>query len=125
MKAKYQQEQSVLEKVSQECASWCEGVGDTFQRCCVFSVQRKASLQEAMTGDISDTRRRDVEEELVEVERKIQKVIEEQEHYQKLIDEHEQGLQRTSREQDEGGKEWVWGVFGYSGNTCGTYMVPE
>ena len=91
----------------------------------MFSVQRKASLQEAMTGDISDTRRRGLEEELVEVERRIQKVIGIQEQYQKLIDKREQGLQRTSREQDEGGEEWVWGVFGYSGNTCGTYMVPE
>ena len=135
MKARYQQERSELEKVSQECASWCEGVGDTFQRSCVFSVQRKASLQEAMTGDISDTRRREVEGELVRVERRIQKVIEEQEQYQKEIekqeqyqkeiDENEQVLQRTSQEQDEGGEEWVWGVFGYSGNTCGTYMVPE
>lgn len=100
----YQQEQSELEKVSQECASWCEGVGDTFQRCCVFSVQRKASLQETMTGDISDTRRREVEE-LVEVEGKIQKVIEMQEYWQKKIDEWEQHLQRTSQEQDEGGEE--------------------
>ena len=91
----------------------------------MFSVQRKASLQEAMTGDISDTRRREVERELVRVERKIQEVIEWQERYQKDIDKREQGLQRTSQEQDEGGKEWVWGVFGYSGNTCGTYMVPE
>ena len=91
----------------------------------MFSVQRKASLQEAMTGDISDTHRREVEEELVRVEGKIQKVIEMQEHYQKLIDDWEQGLQRTSREQDEGGEEWVWSVFGYSHNTCGTYMVPE
>ena len=91
----------------------------------MFSVQRKASLQGAMTGDISDTRWREVEEELPRVERRIQKVIEEQEYYQKLIDENEQLLQRTSREQDEGGEEWVWGVFGYSRNTCGTYMVPE
>ena len=100
-------------------------VGDTFQRCCVFSVQRKASLQEAMTGDISDTRRREVEGELVEVEREIQEVIGRQEQYQKEIDGYEQHLQRTSREQDEGGEEWVCGVFGYSRNTYGTYMVPE
>ena len=105
MKAHNQQEQSELEKVNQECASWCEGVGDTFQRCCVFSVQRKASLQEAMTGDISDTRRREVVEELVMVEGKIQKVIEKQEQYQKVIDRWEQDLQRTSQEQDEGGEE--------------------
>ena len=91
----------------------------------MFSVQRKASLQEAMTGDISDTRRREVEEELVKMERRIQELIEVQEYYQKMIDGNEQQLQRTSREQDEGGEEWVWGVFGYSGNTCGTYMVPE
>ena len=91
----------------------------------MFSVQRKASLQEAMTGDISDTRRREVEEELAVVEGMIQEVIGRQEHYQKEIDESEQNLQRTSREQDEGGEEWVWGVFGYSGNTCGTYMAPE
>ena len=93
----------------------------------MFSVQRKASLQEAMTGDISDTRRREVEGELVEVERKIQEVIEVQELHQKLIDDYEQRLQRTSRQQDEGEEGvlcWVWDVFGYSGNTSGTYMVP-
>ena len=71
----------------------------------MFSVQRKASLQEAMAGDISDTRRREVEEKLVEVEREIQEVIEVQEDYQKFIDKDEQDLQRTSQEQDEGGEE--------------------
>ena len=93
----------------------------------MFSVQRKASLQEAMTGDISDTHRRKVEGQLVRVEREIQEVIEKQERYQKRIDEHEQNLQRTSREQDEGEEGvlcWVWDVFGYSGDTSGTYMVP-
>ena len=93
----------------------------------MFSVQRKASLQEAMTGDISDTRRREVEGELVRVEREIQEVIEQQERYQKWIDDDEQHLQRTSREQDEGEEGvlcWVWDVFGYSGDTSGTYMVP-
>lgn len=95
--------------------------------CCVFSVQRKASLQEAMTGDISDTRRRKVEGQLVRVERRIQEVIKLQEQYQKMIDEDEQCLQRTSRQQDEGGEGvlcWVWDVFGYSGDTSGSYMVP-
>ena len=69
----------------------------------MFSVQRKASLQEAMTGDISDTRRRkvegelaEVEEELVRVERRIQGLIEVQEQCQKEIDKYEQKLQRTS-----------------------------
>ena len=93
----------------------------------MFSVQRKASLQEAMTGDISDTRRREVEGELVKVERRIQEMIEKQERCQKEIDIREQRLQRTSREQDEGEEGvlcWVWDVFGYSGNTSGTYMVP-
>ena len=93
----------------------------------MFSVQRKASLQEAMTGDISDTRRREVEGELAEVERRIQAVIKKQESYQKMIDGYEQHLQRTSRQQDEGGVGvlcWVWDVFGYSGNTSGMYMVP-
>ena len=93
----------------------------------MFSVQRKASLQEAMTGDISDTRRREVEGQLVEVERRIQGAIEEQEECQKRIDECEQNLQRTSREQDKGGEGvlcWVWDVFGYSGDTSGSYMVP-
>ena len=70
----------------------------------MFSLQRKASLQEAMTGDISDTRKREVESELAEVERRIQKVIREQERKQKEIDEYEQLLQRTSQEQDEGGE---------------------
>ena len=70
----------------------------------MFSVQRKASLQEAMTGDISDTRRREVEGQLVEVEREIQEVIKWQEEHQKLIDGYEQDLQRTSRQQDEGGE---------------------
>ena len=68
----------------------------------MFSVQRKASLQEAMTGDISDTRRREVEGELVMVERRIQWVIEMQEQCQKVIDDWEQRLQRTSQQQDEG-----------------------
>ena len=95
--------------------------------CCVFSVQRKASLQKAMTGDISDTRRREVEGQLAKVERKIREVIEEQERWQKRIDDYEQNLQRTSREQDEGEEGvlcWVWDVFGYSGDTSGSYMVP-
>ena len=70
----------------------------------MFSLQRKASLQEAMTGDISDTRKREVESELAEVEGRIQKVIREQERKQKEIDEYEQLLQRTSQEQDEGGE---------------------
>ena len=93
----------------------------------MFSVQRKASLQEAMTGDISDTRRREVEGKLVKVERGIQEVIEKQERYQKEIDDYEHILQRTSREQDEGEEGvlcWVWDVFGCSGDTSGTYMVP-
>ena len=71
----------------------------------MFSVQRKASLQEAMTGNISDTRRKEVEEVLAEVEGKIQRAIREQAHFQKAIHEYEQHLQRTSREQDEGGEE--------------------
>ena len=71
----------------------------------MFSVQRKASLQEAMTGDISDTRRREVERELVEVEWSIQEVIGRQEQYQNMIDGWEQYLQKTSQEQDEGEKE--------------------
>ena len=58
-----------------------------------------------MTGDISDTHRREVEGELVEVEREIQWMIEEQEQCQKEIDELEQGLQRRSRHQDEGEEE--------------------
>ena len=71
----------------------------------MFSVQRKASLQEAMTVDISDTRRRGLEEELVEVEGRIQKMIGRQEQCQKAIDDWEQDLQRTSQQQDEGGEE--------------------
>ena len=93
----------------------------------MFSVQRKASLQEAMTRDISDTRRKEVEGELVIVERRIQEATMEQEQSQKEIDKFEQDLQRTSREQDEGEEAvlcWVWDVFGYSGDTSGTYMVP-
>ena len=93
----------------------------------MFSVQRKASIQEAMTGDIGETRRREVGEELVEVEREIQEAIMEQEKSQKIIDEHEQDLQRTSRQQAEGREGelyWAWDVFGFSGDTSGTYMVP-
>ena len=71
----------------------------------MFSVQRKASLQEALTVDISDTRRKEVEGELVEVEKMIQQAVRMQEHCQKLIDENVQGLQKISREQDEGGEE--------------------
>ena len=93
----------------------------------MFSVQRKASLQEAMTRDIRDTRRRKVEGQLVEVERRIQGAIKEQEQYQKKIDDCEQRLQRTSQDQDEGEEGvlcWVWDVFGCSGDTSGSYMVP-
>ena len=92
----------------------------------MFSVQRKASLQEAMTEDISGTHRWEMEGELAEVEGKIQGLIELQEQCQKEIDEGEQDLQRTSREQDEGGEECCVGCGVCLGTvvTRGTYMVP-
>ena len=93
----------------------------------MYSVQRKASLQEAMAGNISDTRRRKVERRLAMVEREIQEVIKKQEQWQKIIDDYEQHLQTTSQEQDEGEEGvlcWVWDVFGHSGSTSGSYMVP-
>ena len=89
------------------------------------SVQRKASLQETMSGDISDTRTKEVGREIAEMERRIQVARRRQEQCQEKIDGWEQDLQRTSQEQSEGGElRWVSDVFGYRSNTCATYMVP-
>ena len=64
----------------------------------MFSPQKKASFQQKITGNLSDTHRR----ELAEMDEEIKSAKEEQEDWQKLIDEWKQRLQNTSREQDKG-----------------------
>ena len=51
---------------------------------------------------VTDARRREVEEELREVQNRITKAIESQEEYQKFIDRYEQMRHESSEEQDEG-----------------------
>ena len=63
----------------------------------MFSPQEKASFQQKITGDLSDTQRR----ELAEMDRKIKSAKEEQEDWQE-IDELKGILQNTSQEQDKG-----------------------
>ena len=64
----------------------------------MFSPQEKASFQQKITGDLSDTHRR----ELTEMDRKIMRAKKEQEHCQKEIDEWKGILQNTSQAQDKG-----------------------
>jgi len=51
---------------------------------------------------VTDARRREVEEELREVQNRITKVIEYQEDCQRMIDRREQQRHKSSKEQDEG-----------------------
>ena len=64
----------------------------------MFSPQKKASFQQKITGDLSYKHRR----ELTEMDRKIKSAKEDQEYYQKEIDEFKGILQNTSQEQDKG-----------------------
>ena len=57
------------------------------------------SFQQKITGNLSDTHRR----ELGEMDKEIMRAKEEQEHQQKAIDGWKQHLQNTSQEQDKGG----------------------
>ena len=56
------------------------------------------SFQQKITGNLSDTQRR----ELDEMDKKIMMAKEDQEHWQKEIDRLKQILQYTSQEQDKG-----------------------
>ena len=64
----------------------------------MFSPQKKASFQQKITGNLSDTQRR----ELGEMDKKIVRAKEAQEHWKKNIDKWKQDLQNTSQEQDKG-----------------------
>ena len=68
----------------------------------MFPVQRKASLEQEMTGPVTDSRRREIAGELREVERKIQEAKQEQERHQEEINEWEKEQHESSQEQDEG-----------------------
>ena len=68
----------------------------------MFPVQRKASLEQEMTGPVTDSRRREIEGELREVERRIQEAKQEQERYQEEINDLEKKHHKSSQERDEG-----------------------
>ena len=68
----------------------------------MFPVQRKTSLEQEMTGPVTDSRRREIEGELREVESGIQRAKQKQEEYQEGINDYEQQHHESSQEQDEG-----------------------
>ena len=68
----------------------------------MFPVQRKASLEQEMTGPITDSHRREIEGKLREVESGVQRVKKEQEEYQALINDWEKRQHASSQERDEG-----------------------
>ena len=68
----------------------------------MFPVQRKASLEQEMTGPVTDSRRREIEGELRKVERRIRRAKQEQERYQEKINDLEKEHHESSQEQDEG-----------------------
>ena len=68
----------------------------------MFPVQRKTSLEQELTGPVTDSRRREIEGELREVERRIQRAKQEQERYRKEINRCEKMQHESSQEQDEG-----------------------
>ena len=68
----------------------------------MFPVQRKASLEQEMTGPVTDSRRREIEGELREVESGIQEAKQEQEGYQERINHWEKQHHESSQKQDEG-----------------------
>ena len=87
----------------------CNGIKlvwrDTCQRCSLFSPQKKASLQQEITGHLSH---RELEAKLSEMEGEIKRAKGEQERYQKIIDGCKQGLQDTSQKQDKGRTHVYW-----------------
>ena len=64
----------------------------------MFSPQKKASFQQKITGNLSDTHRR----ELAEMDEEIKSAKEEQEDCQEKIDKYKKYLQNESQEQDKG-----------------------
>ena len=66
--------------------------------------QKKASFQRKITGNLSDTHRR----ELAEMDEEIKGAKEEQEYWQKEIDKLKQYLQDASQEQDNGRTHVCW-----------------
>ena len=68
----------------------------------MFPVQRKTSLEQELTGPVTDSRRREIEGELREVESGIQKAKQEQEEYQEQINFWEKEHHTSSQKQDEG-----------------------
>ena len=68
----------------------------------MFPVQRKASLEQEMTGPVTDSRRREIEGVLREVERGIQEAKQQQEAYQEEINGWEKKQHKSSQERDEG-----------------------
>ena len=64
----------------------------------MFFPQKNTSFQQKITGNLSDTQRR----ELDEMDMEIMEAKEGQEILQKQIDEGKQLLQNTSQEQDKG-----------------------
>ena len=71
----------------------------------LFSPQKKASLQQEITGHLSH---RELEVKLSEMEKAIKGAKGEQEVYQKDIDRLKQSLQDTSQEQDKGRTHVYW-----------------
>ena len=64
----------------------------------MFSPQKKASFQQKITGNLSDTHRR----ELSKMDEEIKSAKQEQEGCQKTIDRWKGILQNTFQEQDKG-----------------------
>ena len=68
----------------------------------MFPVQRKTSLEQEMTGPVTDSRRREIEGELRKVERGIQRAKQQQESHQERINVWEKKQHKSSQERDEG-----------------------
>ena len=75
----------------------------------MFSPQKKASFQQKITGNLSDTHRR----ELGEMDEEIKGAKQDQEYWQKEIDVYKQALQNTSQEQDKGRTHVCWHQSGH------------
>ena len=85
----------------------CNGIKLAWRDACqsysFFSPQNKSSLQQEITlGHLSQTHRRELEAKLSEVEWEIKRAKQQQEYYQRKVDEWKQRLQDTSQEQDKG-----------------------
>lgn len=68
----------------------------------MFPVQRKASLEQEMTGPVTDSRRKEIEGELRKVESGIQRAKQKQEECQEVINDWEKKHHKSSQERDEG-----------------------